>query len=750
MFRQLVRIAPPALLSILVLTACGGGGSSASPTAIPVPTPGQPAPPPEQPAAPALAITAQPATAMAVPAGSATLSVTATGGGALAYQWSRNGKPIEGATAASYTKSAVTAEDNNAVYRVAVKSANGEVLSQPALLSVSGPDARIVAGSFDPRFDSKEYSAAWWLGGLAFGLNNRAYVLNVQQDPGLVAIPGMPVTAVKPHFPCIPTYGMVADPEGTLYVACNAAVVKIGMDGVNTLLAGSLADDGSGYVDAVGPAARFGRLTAIAIAADGSVVVADGNNRALRRISANGSVRTEAKIEPDAAGTRGVGHVTALAFDAKGVLFIADGGAIYTLGAGNAPVTIAGERGEYGWADGTGRSARFRGIGGMDFDSKGNLFISDPGNRAIRTMTPDGKVITFAGRPATAGSADGKAGAATFNAPSALAIDASDLVYVVDAGDTLRTVTADATVSTVLGVPKVARSAGWIDGLGQEARFDRPRDLGSDAAGNLFIADLNTHAIRKVTLAGVVSTVASGGPWPADGAALYNPRRVAAAPDGSIYFAGARGIFKISVDGTINKLSAAPAIEFSYEGSGGLDLAVDANNNLYTTLLQSITADCHTRDCPVERRYSVQKTTPGGVVTEWRATGTGTADIFVPGQLVPDRAGNMLVADEGSGAIWVLSAAGGWSPWSGAKVAPTGRFDIDAAGNLYMLKTDAGGTAIVKISPQGARSVVAGAGAGTAGNGLLAPYDSVVALKVASDGLLYAIQGDAVVKVALP
>jgi hypothetical protein len=123
MCRQALMLA--SLILSVGLAACGGGGSSGAPGTIATP-----------PTAPS--ITVEPS-AQSVSAGqSATFSVTATGTAPLTYQWQRNGSPITGATAASYTTPATTAADNGSSFTVTVSNASGSVSSVGATLSIAG------------------------------------------------------------------------------------------------------------------------------------------------------------------------------------------------------------------------------------------------------------------------------------------------------------------------------------------------------------------------------------------------------------------------------------------------------------------------------------------------------------------------------------------------------------------------------------------------------------------------------------
>ena len=149
----------------------------------------------------------------------------------------------------------------------------------------------------------------------------------------------------------------------------------------------------------------------------------------------------------------------------------------------------------------------------MAVDAGGNLYVADSGNNLIRKISPGGVVTTLAGSVvgtssgANGGSADGLGAAAQFNFPNGLAVDAAGNVYVADfVNETIRQITPAGNVTTLAGTAGVT---GNTDGTGSAARFNGPTGIAVDAAGNVYVADTENHAVRKITLAGVVTTLAT-------------------------------------------------------------------------------------------------------------------------------------------------------------------------------------------------------------------------------------------------
>ncbi|HYL28167.1 MAG TPA: hypothetical protein VEW74_10075, partial [Candidatus Nitrosotalea sp.] len=194
------------------------------------------------------------------------------------------------------------------------------------------------------------------------------------------------------------------------------------------------------------------------------------------------------------------GGAAGIAFDSQtGALHVSEScrNRVRKIDANGRTVTLAGS-GDAGSADGAGSAAGFKNPLGIAYcETEQMLYVADSGNNEIRTVDPHGNVRTLAGSPA-AGFVDAAGAAARFDHPTSLACDESGNVYVADSeNNAVRRVTAAGVVTTIAG----AGIAGSVDGVGSAARFSTPGDLAYDPAENaLYVVDWGSNAIRKVVL----------------------------------------------------------------------------------------------------------------------------------------------------------------------------------------------------------------------------------------------------------
>jgi len=306
----------------------------------------------------------------------------------------------------------------------------------------------------------------------------------------------------------------------------------------------------AGAVNASGSDARFSSPAGIAVGLDGTRYVADTANHTIRRIVVGAAVNNlagSAGLAGNANGTGSAARFSAprgLAVDAQGNVYVADTNnhTVRKITPTGAVTTLAGTAGLSGSVDGAGAAARFNAPRGIAVDAAGNVYVADTGNHVIRFITPAGAVSTLAGLAGSPGAINGTAAESRFSSPGALAVDFSGNLYVADTGNhTLRRITPAGAVSLLAGAAGVA---GSTNGGAALARFNSPGGLACDGAGVLYVADTGNQLLRKITPAGVVSTLAGSagvsGTASGTGAnARFNaPAGVATDPDGfNVYVA---------------------------------------------------------------------------------------------------------------------------------------------------------------------------------------------------------------------
>lgn len=384
-----------------------------------------------------------------------------------------------------------------------------------------------------------------------------------------------------------------------------------------------------------------------------------------------------------------ISDLIGLTVDASDRLFIGTQDGIVVRDSAGTVKTLAGTAGISG--------------DGITATPAGNIVVSD--FNQILKIGPTGGVSILAGLAAVPGSADGTGSTAQFNSPQSVAVDGFGNVYVADSGNnTIRKITASGVVTTLAGL---AGSSGSADGTGAAARFELwGASIAVDAASTVYVTEPNGARIRKITSAGVVTTLAGT-------FATSFASGLAVDTTGNLFYASDQYVVrKLAPDGTVSDLSRLSVVT---------GLAVDRAGNLYVS------------DAP---DHGIFKITPNGD----RSTVAGghwgpedgpvaTAGIQNPAALAVDDAGNLFFLDDDFSQVREITVQGnvvtiggiGAYPASDDGLGAAARFNgpmgiaVDAAGKIYIADTgnhavrvgEVAGPPIITAQPQNV-SVVTG------------------------------------------
>ncbi len=420
-----------------------------------------------------------------------------------------------------------------------------------------------------------------------------------------------------------------------------------------------------------------------------------------------------------------------------------------------------------GSADGTGAEARFSDPRYVAIDSAGNVYVADNGNGTIRKITPAGVVTTLAGTAGQFGYVnDTDTGAAAlFDSPRGIATDIAGNVYVADAGNhAIRKITPEGKVSTFAG-SATGVAGNTDDPIGTDASFNWPNGLALSSDGStLYVADNDNHVIRQIDIVTTAVTTlagAAGVPDYVDGtgaAARFNsPRGVALASDGSKLFVADsynHVIRQIDIATKDVTTLAGTAGESGFTNDIGTAARFDFPTGLACDGLKLYVAD---GDNNVIRQIDI---VTAGVTTLAGDTAGGAGYVDAVGTsarfdwpygVATNSAGNVYVADSDNNLIrkidintqavstlagfaryGYLNAAGAAALFDGLNGLAT-----DSAGNVYVAAYE--DDTIGKITPDGVVSTLAGTG--TAGYlnsaGVLAQFNGPWSIAADSEGNVY-------------
>jgi trimeric autotransporter adhesin len=557
---------------------------------------------------------------------------------------------------------------------------------------------------------------------------------------------------------------LTIDGSGNLYTAEleNYRVRKISTSGIITTIAGRghPQPDGDG-----GPAvsAAIGFPTNVAVDGSGNVFIADQGYGLVRKVSTSGIITTVAG-GGTAAGTNGA-QATSIDITPMGVAVDASGD-LFISGFGHNRILKVAPSGVVAIVAGTG-TAGFSGDGGpataaqisqptrMALDSAGNLYFVDARNSRVRSVSTGGTITTVAGGGTTFPADSIPATQAGLPGIDAIAVDAQGNLYL--AASWIQKVTTDGIIHIIGGNGTFNFSGNGAPATA--AQLWEPGDVALGVNADVMIADTENQMVRHVDSSGVITTVAGNGNCAASGdggmavqTPLCSPGGVAVDRSGNLFVSEPPNnrIRKVTPAGIITTV-AVNGVEGS-TGDGGpatsaslafpLGVAVDGSGNLFIA------------DYGNNR---IRKVTANGVIGTVAGTGVmsfsgdggpaASAELALPTTLAVDAAGNLFIADTVNNRVRKVSTNGVISTFAGngqttypgdggqavnAGISQPQGVALDGAGNVFI--STAGGT-IYKVSGNGAIARIGGLGQGgvaISGDGVPA---STAALGPAAGGL---------------
>jgi sugar lactone lactonase YvrE len=445
---------------------------------------------------------------------------------------------------------------------------------------------------------------------------------------------------------------LAVDSQGNVYVSdtLNRCIRKIGSGGLVTTIAGT---DYVGSSDGPAATASFAYPLGLTVDKQGNLYVADVDNDRIRKVTPDGIVLTlvglrglsENNIDGRAEDATLV-RPEALCFDQQGNLYFSDDGirirkitlatqmttrlsnTVTTLGEGDTHVpnnargvlatndgwlyvadtetsrvrkglVVGFDRSEDEFAGGNKNEPPLMTPSGMTMGAQGEIYVADAAAHSIRVIQPSGQVKNLAGTD-EAGYTDGVAVNAEFREPRYVAFDARDgSIYVSDTGNNrIRKISIHGNVTTLAGGSSDSKVA-LRDGRGTSASFHRPGGISLDLLGNLWVADTNNNAIRRIALGtGEVTTVAGGNlegklaDGQGRGASFNHPMDLTVDGNGDVFVCDRdnHAVRRVSSTGMVTTIAGSPSDSGTQDGEPSTatftlpqSITLDPAGNLYVT-----------------------------------------------------------------------------------------------------------------------------------------------------------------------
>ncbi len=472
-------------------------------------------------------ITAQPVSVTVADGASATFTIAATGSQPMTYQWLRSATLIPGATASTYAIAATTLLDDSSQYTVAISNPAGAVTSAPALLKVTpvAPGFTVMPVSVTVKDGSSTTFAVQVEGSAPFEL---------QWYRNGVAIPGATSTVLQ-------FTTAIGNNGDSFWATANG---KYGSATSSTAILHVDPDAPSFVVEPTNTSTLTGASANLLVQVTGTAPLAIQ----WQRSGDNGYSWTD--IAGATGPTFGIAHATLQWAKTLVRAVVTNQVARVTSRAAELNVLptvrlVAGGFGGMGYRDGAPPDVRIGAVSGLAVDRAGNAFIADNMGPAIRKLTPSGIVSTWF---SSTGLAFGI---------GALAMDQNDVLYIAT-GSSISTLTPGGVLTPLAGV---TTSPGSLDGVGEAARFNYIAGITVDSKGNSFVVDRFNCTIRKVSPAGVVTTVAglAGSCTQIDGigsaARFIAPSAITVDRQGTLYVADGSSVRSIATNGLVSRFA---------------------------------------------------------------------------------------------------------------------------------------------------------------------------------------------------
>jgi sugar lactone lactonase YvrE len=543
---------------------------------------------------------------------------------------------------------------------------------------------------------------------------------------------------------------LAADSLGNVYLSDGFIhIYKIAPSGAMTVIAGT----SFGFSGDNGPAtsAQLGYPEALTVDSQGNIYFVDSANVRVRKISTSGTITTVAgngvsvyQGDNGAALIASLNNPNSVAVDSAGNLYIAEDFRIRKVTPGGIITTYAGN----GFCCSSGPvqegvaavNANLNQAPWVLYDPRSNsLYVADPYNYRIRVISPDGTIRTVAGSADGFSGDGGPAAAALLGDPMGPAFDAGGNLYFADHfNHRIRRISTAGIITTVAGRTHFAGDGGPAT----SAILHWPEAVVGDRSGDLYINDRDNGRIRKVTPDGVTNTIAgygyctySGVGSPAIDANFCSAEALLTDATGNLYIAdGANGLVRrIDPAGTITAV-AGNTISSVLAYPWGL--AMDSAGSLYIS---------------EQAGNRVRKLSSSGVLTTVAGTGVAgfsgdggqatSAQLYYPRDLAVDARGNLYISDYGNGRVRVVDAGtGGITTFPGAlNLGFPGGVAIDSSGYVYVARSNP--SLVSRISPAGQVTDIAGiVTPGYASDGVIAnttPVNGPAGLWLDPSGDLY-------------